>query len=64
MLKNDYLGRMKPYQNDFSDSLNTGFAAHFIRLNASNFVKPNTVVRHNTIIKRIRRLINYENEVF
>jgi hypothetical protein len=29
MLKNDYLDRMRPYQNDFSDSLNSVFVGRF-----------------------------------
>jgi hypothetical protein len=34
MLKNDYLERMRPYQNDFSDSLNSVFVVRFAHPNS------------------------------
>jgi len=35
MLKNDYLERMRPYQNDFSDSLNRVLEVNTQRLRPS-----------------------------
>jgi hypothetical protein len=40
MLKNDYLERMRPYQNDFSDSLNTVQTAESQNLKASFALEP------------------------